>query len=446
MTSQMSPELLDMLDKMKASGFNVTFTNTDRYKGIGITVEDRSSDLAPLEYVAERDDDEATVFVDFSTKVVEKFGWDDADLFEAQMRQQFRDARATLRASTAWDEAAVRKAHDAAKAEMLAFEERGEYDERLILTPEAAEDLLLRHQKVRRRRGLPDPDKKNGTDGIDFVKALGDETFTNQRRKSQPHEDRLQEIIGDGRMMLTHQGAAIDPEGFIFDGHHRITAIAKGIVPAAIKITYNANPLTMPVIDTGKPRGIGDVMSMYGISNGGAIGSVVRILYNFDHHPADFTRWTDKLDPQLATQAFAEHYVGAIESYKAAAVATSKHTNHLSPSGLAAAHFLILRQWPDAPIDAFMRSIRGPFPDPLYNTRYNTDSKRAQHPALKLVEWAASDVARSQKRERRKGALGQRNNSHFIMSLRAWNSTCLSKTVGHYTWVEPEAVPEIFGM
>lgn len=439
---QMSAELFDMLEQMRASGFKVSFHSNDPQGRLGIDIEDREG--TPLRYLASLDDDEAAVFVDFTSQVVDTFGWDDDDLFEAQMRQEFRAARAELRASAAWDQVAVNRVHAVAVKEMEAFKERGEYDERLILTPEAAEDLLLRHHKVRRRRGLPDPDKPSNT--IDFNEALSDEDFTNQRRQSKAHADEIERIISEGRIMLTHQGAAVDPHGFIFDGLHRITAIASGIFDVAIKITWNANPLTMPVIDTGKPRKASDVYSMYGIANATAIAAIVRILYNVDHYPDNFARWADKLDPQQAIQEFSRNYRGVIESYKAATHATTKNANKLSPTALAAAHFAITRAWPDAPIEPFMHSIRGPFPDPFYNSRYNTDPKREQHPALKLVDWAFNDVEGKTRREKRTGAMSARGNSHFIMVLRAWNASTLGKTIGAYSWNDLTAVPEIFGM
>jgi protein required for attachment to host cells len=438
---QASPELLELIYHLRMNGFKLNLHHVDHH--IAIDVED--GDGVTLNYLSTSDDDEASIFMNFAAQVKETYAWDDDDLYESKMREKFRQARQEMQNRSDWDQADVDRVARIAKAELQGAKDRGQHSEYLFLTPERAEDLLLRHHKERRRRGLPDPEARN--DGsINIIEATQSSTFINQRKQSKPHGKGIKGIIKRGDFLLIHQGAAIDPQGFIFDGFHRIEACAEGIYPVAIEITWNANPLTMPAIDTGKPRLFGDVLSMYGVANANNVGQVVRLLYNIDHHPDNFARWNDKHDPQELTRIFSEDYLRAADSYKAAAAATSKASNKLSTVALAAAHFMITRTWPLVPIEPFMNSIRGPFPDPFYNTRYNTHRKQEEFPVLKLIDWAASDADRAKRKDRRLGVMGQMGPSHYVMILRAWNHACVGKTLDRYTWVDVNAVPEIIGM
>lgn len=438
---QTSPELLELIYHLKLNDFKVHLYPVDHHLAIDVEGPDGS----PLEYVSTADDDQATIYMDFAEQITDTYGWDDGDLYESKMREKFRQARQALRSTPDWDQADVDRVANIAKAELQSAKDRGQYSEYVYLTPERAEELLLRHHKERRRMGLPDPDAKNdGT--INIVEATRNPDYINQRKQSKGHGEGVRGIIKRGDFLLIHQGAAITPEGFIFDGFHRIEACAQGNYPIALEITWNANHKTMPAVDTGKPRGLGDVLSMYGVANANAVGQVVRLLYNIDHHPDNFARWNDKHDPQELTRIFSEDYLRAADSYKAALRATGKVSNKLSTVGLAAAHFMITRTWPLVPIEPFMNSVRGPFVDPYYHTRYNNQRKQEDFPALKLVEWAAGDIDRSKRKDRRTGPMGQLGPSHYVMSIRAWNHTCIGKSLDRYTWTDVEAVPEIFGM
>jgi hypothetical protein len=437
---QTSPELLDMLHHMKACGFKVRYYASDHNLAIDVEKDD-----VPLKYISTADDDEATIFTTFAAHIADKYGWDDDDLYESKMRERLREARTEVRSRPTWDQADVDRVAKIAKTELQGAKDRGQHTEYLFLSPEKAEDLLLRHHKIRRRRGLPDPAEKK-PHAIDIIESTTNPDYINQRKQSKSHMKGLSGIIERGDFMLTHQGAAVDPEGFIFDGLQRIQTCAEGNYPIAIEITWNANKKTMPAVDTGKPRLLGDVLSIYGVPNPTPIGQATRLLYNIDNHPSNFIRWNDKHDPLELTNIFSEHYIRVVESYKVAADAVKRSSNRLSPVALAAAHFLITRKWPTAPVEPFIRSIKGPFPDPFYSSRYNTHYKQENFPILKLIDWAAQDELRAKKKERRSGAMGQVAPSHFMMIMRAWNHAANGKTVEKYTWVDIDSVPEIIGI
>lgn len=437
---QSSPELMELLEHLKASGFKVRYYPVDHH--LAIDVEKGG---VPLKYVSDPDDDEAAIYTDFFDQITDTYGWDDDDLYESKMRRKLRQARADVRSRPTWDQADVDRVAKIAKTELQAAKDRKQYTEYVYVTPEMAEDLLLKHHKIRRRRGLPDPAEKH-PNAIDIVDAINNPDYINQRKQSKGHMEGLGGIIKRGDFMLTHQGAAIDPEGFIFDGLQRFETCAKGVYPIAFAITWNANKRTMPAIDTGKARLFGDVLAIYGVDNPTPIAHVTRLLYNIDNHPTNFARWGDKHDPMELKDIFAENYIRAVESYKAAAAAVKRSSNKLSAVALAAAHFNITRTWPTTSIEPFMNSIKGPSPDPFYNSRYNTPYKQENFPILKLIDWAAQEDERHKRRERRKGLMGQVNPSHYVMIIRAWNHAADGKTVERYMWKDIPALPAINGI
>jgi hypothetical protein len=437
---QTSPELMEMITYMKACGFKVRYYPVEHNLAIDVEKDDIS-----LQYVSTADDDEVTIYTAFSDQIADKYGWDDDDLYEAKMREQLRQARQDVRSRPTWDQADIDRVANIAKAELQGAKDRNQYSEYVFLTPERAEELILKHHKIRRRRGLPDPaEKKPHT--IDIIEATTNPEYINQRKQSKGHMEGLGGIIERGDFMLTHQGAAIDPYGFIFDGFQRMQTCAEGNYPIPIEITWNANPKTMPAIDVGKSRLLGDVLSMYGVPNPTAIGQATRLLYNIDNHPDNFPRWGDKHDPMELTRIFSENYLRLVESYKVAADAVKRSSNKISAVALAAAHFNITRTWPLTPIEPFIRSIKGPFPDPFYSSRYNTHHKQENFPVFKLIDWAAQEDERNKRKDRRKGVMGQVNPSHYVMIIRAWNHAAAGKTLDRYTWMDVDAVPQINGM
>lgn len=70
----------------------------------------------------------------------------------------------------------------------------------------------------------------------------------------------LKSIIADGEWQACHQGGALDTQGTLFDGHHRLTAISQqdSTVPMWFKI--GCNPLENQAIDQGAKRSIADVI------------------------------------------------------------------------------------------------------------------------------------------------------------------------------------------
>ena len=76
-------------------------------------------------------------------------------------------------------------------------------------------------------------------------------------------KDQLQKICNDimnGRFQLSHQSIALDEDGRLIDGHHRLTAITRTGIPCKMYVTFNAP--NSEIIDTIVPRSDMDALIM----------------------------------------------------------------------------------------------------------------------------------------------------------------------------------------
>jgi len=67
-----------------------------------------------------------------------------------------------------------------------------------------------------------------------------------------------------GRFVLTHQGIAVDEDGFLLDGQNRLTAIIEADTPVLMDIAYNVPREYGNVIDSGVSRSFKDALAFDG--------------------------------------------------------------------------------------------------------------------------------------------------------------------------------------
>lgn len=125
--------------------------------------------------------------------------------------------------------------------------------QQIIMTPEIARDLLTKNNNNRKiRRGL-------------VVKLCQD--------------------IKDGQWHLTHQPVAIDSNGTVLDGQHRLTAIVEAGIAVPLMLATGCQPETMIAVDTGNTRTIGDVMTIKGTKNATAKAAIMRLYKSYFDQP-----------------------------------------------------------------------------------------------------------------------------------------------------------------
>lgn len=107
-----------------------------------------------------------------------------------------------------------------------------------------------------------------------------------------------------GEWILTHQGVAIDADGTLVDGQHRLLAVLQAAqtnedIQVPLTITEDVDPEVFDVIDTGRARSGKDVLALKGEKDTMHLNSALRHLYlyrNVEHYLWSRTRVTN---PQI---------------------------------------------------------------------------------------------------------------------------------------------------
>lgn len=105
------------------------------------------------------------------------------------------------------------------------------------------------------------------------------EKNTKNRTLNQTRVCTIAEDISRGSFLTTHQGVAFGVDGALLDGQHRLAAIVKAQAPVWLFVARDVPDGSMPVIDSGRSRSLGDRASLTeGWANGSRVMAVARLL------------------------------------------------------------------------------------------------------------------------------------------------------------------------
>lgn len=153
--------------------------------------------------------------------------------------------------------------------------------------------------------------------------------------------------ISGEQWKLTHQGLAFNRQGQLSDGQHRMEALTDAETDAGaapFMITFNLEPDTMPVLDTGRSRTGGDVLTAGGMASGSALAAAVRLVDLYlSTHP--HVGWSKVPYPPHRIYTLAQDYVGLDQAIRDSAPIRKIGA---SPSAAAAFIYLVRREWPGA--------------------------------------------------------------------------------------------------
>lgn len=108
--------------------------------------------------------------------------------------------------------------------------------------------------------------------------ALLDKINTHNRPTLNDDVDKYQRILVSGQWRSTHQGIAIDTDGVLQDGQHRLKAITESGVPAPLFVFVGMDPDNFKAIDEGRLRNAAQLLSRDGEKNTTSIASTVRLI------------------------------------------------------------------------------------------------------------------------------------------------------------------------
>ena len=96
---------------------------------------------------------------------------------------------------------------------------------------------------------------------------------------------RYAEAIRNNEWRLTQQGIAIDKNGVLLDGQHRLAAIVRAEKPVEIAMAVNCEPEIFKVLDTGATRKASDVLHMQGAKHRTVAATAIKQLIMYRENP-----------------------------------------------------------------------------------------------------------------------------------------------------------------
>jgi len=106
---------------------------------------------------------------------------------------------------------------------------------------------------------------------------------TSNRPLSKRVVQTLAEAMKRGEWKVTHQGVAIDTNGVLVDGQHRLAAIVEADLPVEMTVFTEVPADTFDVLDTGKRRNAADVLAIEGEQSTHQLAAMVRTVWLYDN-------------------------------------------------------------------------------------------------------------------------------------------------------------------
>jgi len=168
----------------------------------------------------------------------------------------------------------------------------------------------------------------------------------NNRKIRRTAVKRIAQSIEHGLWKLTHQGIALDKEGNLQDGQHRLHAIILANKSVEILLTTGCEPNSFGVLDCGVARTASDSLDRINGKNTSKAAAGIKIFYLYKTFPNKVWSNTDS-PPQTQIVAFYQQNKGTIDWGTEYATQTVNSYRLINPSALVA--FMILgaehRQW-----------------------------------------------------------------------------------------------------
>lgn len=104
-----------------------------------------------------------------------------------------------------------------------------------------------------------------------------------------------------GQWQVTHQPIAIDPDGALIDGQHRLSAVVAAGIPVRMLVAYNVPRDTFAVIDSGVARSTSQALYIAGHSDVNITAAAVRAVMMHDQIKGTVRLPTGDLRSQVMT-------------------------------------------------------------------------------------------------------------------------------------------------
>lgn len=145
-----------------------------------------------------------------------------------------------------------------------------------------------------------------------------------------------------GQWRTTNQGIGISRTGVLVDGQHRLHAVIESGVCVKMAVTTGLDEDVFDVIDTGRTRSDGDVLSIVGLKDYNLVAAAAKFIL---HYRAGTPRpWPRSVHSRKEIREFAEPYAPYFNELGANLARLTARRLGASPSAILAAHF-VLTDW-----------------------------------------------------------------------------------------------------
>ena len=107
--------------------------------------------------------------------------------------------------------------------------------------------------------------------------------------------ERLVTAIEKDQWLPTSQGIALDHDGNLLDGQHRLVAVVKAKKSIKIMLARGLDPKAFSVLDSGCSRTAGDALAVAGCSSSNPAAAAIKLYIMYYEHPDRL--WGEKVRP-----------------------------------------------------------------------------------------------------------------------------------------------------
>lgn len=333
------------------------------------------------------------------------------------------DSAGFARAWQQYERAAQQRARDSASVDNASRDKAKQHAAALAL---AAGELGVQSVDM---RWLLTPSPIMQTRNVIMTPDAADAVLRNINNANRPYRSsaywHFVNAIRNREWGLTHQGIAVDRDGALQDGQHRLMAMRDLDVALPVQVTVGCDPDSFARVDTGVPRNARDVAAMRGEANASALTAAARLILQYDEWGPDLhlAYRSNAGSPYRVDRAIRDMGDELREAVKRAQC-IRKAVKGMNPCGLAAGIYIIGRQMPlgDRRLERFLNDVeRG-------------EMLERHDPAFRLRELAISARARGAR-----GALGRVDMLALI--IKAWNKRASGQPVRTLMFRRDERFP-----
>jgi hypothetical protein len=245
----------------------------------------------------------------------------------------------------------------------------------------------------------------------------------NQRSTSKVAVGRMARAMSRGEWRLTHQGIAFDVEGLLVDGAHRLNAIIESGVTVEMVVWEGVDPRIFDLIDVGRRRSPGDIVTIAGYKNAKSVAAGARLLLAYRRIP-DKTWNGPPINDFTAEELLAEIATHPTIEERAADAVNLRHNVRIPTAASTAALTLFFEVDPE-------KRVYGEFLDRLSMGANLTIGD----PLLLCRNWFVNKTLPT-----------QTNRQHsFVILVKAWNAYVTGARPGRLQWRgTSEGVPSVY--